>query len=80
LVRSGPSCASQQIAMLDFRFGSKADIGLPPVDVRYSPKSGHDLKPALPPRLVQKPFCLRVTPHRANVLQVRVTLDDPSPS
>jgi hypothetical protein len=23
------------------RFGSKADIGLSPVDVRYSPKSGH---------------------------------------
>jgi hypothetical protein len=25
----------------NFRFGSKADIGLSPVDVRYSPKSGH---------------------------------------
>ena len=23
------------------RFGSKADIGLSPIDVRYSPKSGH---------------------------------------
>jgi hypothetical protein len=26
---------------LDFRFGSKADIGLPPVDVRFTAKSGH---------------------------------------
>jgi hypothetical protein len=26
---------------LDVRFGSKADIGLPAIDVRYSPKSGH---------------------------------------
>jgi hypothetical protein len=25
----------------DVRFGSKADIGLPPVDVRFTPKSGH---------------------------------------
>jgi hypothetical protein len=34
-------CALQQIRRVDFRFGSKADIGLVPVDVRYSPKSGH---------------------------------------
>jgi hypothetical protein len=27
--------------MPNVRFGSKADIGLAPVDVRYSPKSGH---------------------------------------
>jgi hypothetical protein len=25
----------------DVRFGSKADIGLLAIDVRYSPKSGH---------------------------------------
>jgi hypothetical protein len=25
----------------DVRLGSKADIGLPPVDVRFTPKSGH---------------------------------------
>jgi hypothetical protein len=25
----------------DVRFGSKADIGLPPGDVRFAPKSGH---------------------------------------
>jgi hypothetical protein len=28
---------------LDVRFGSKADIGLPSVDVRFTPKSGHQL-------------------------------------
>src|SRR6516162_580590 len=27
--------------VVDFRFGSKADIGLAPVDVRSTPKSGH---------------------------------------
>jgi hypothetical protein len=27
--------------LVDFRFGSKADIGLAPVDVRFTPKSGH---------------------------------------
>jgi len=27
--------------MLDFRFGSKADIGACPRDVRFTPKSGH---------------------------------------
>ena len=30
-----------RLALGDVRFGSKADIGLLPVDVRYSPKSGH---------------------------------------
>ena len=25
----------------DVRFGSKADIGAPPVDVRFTPESGH---------------------------------------
>jgi hypothetical protein len=30
----------------DARFGSKADIGLPAIDVRYSPKSGHPKWPA----------------------------------
>jgi hypothetical protein len=25
----------------DVCYGSKADIGLPAIDVRYSPKSGH---------------------------------------
>jgi hypothetical protein len=33
--------ASQQIWMTDVRFGSKADIGLVAVDVRFTPKSGH---------------------------------------
>jgi hypothetical protein len=28
-------------AMADVCFGSKADIGLPPIDVRFTPKSGH---------------------------------------
>jgi len=28
---------------LNVRFGSKADMGLAAVDVRYSPKSGHGL-------------------------------------
>jgi hypothetical protein len=28
-------------AIRDVRFGSKADIGLSPVDVRHSPKGGH---------------------------------------
>jgi hypothetical protein len=31
----------QQKWSLDFRFGSKADIGIPAIDVRYFPKSGH---------------------------------------
>jgi hypothetical protein len=30
----------------DARFGSKADIGLPAIDVCYSPKSGHPKWPA----------------------------------
>jgi len=33
--------AWQQSSGPNVRFGSKADVGLPPVDVRYSPKSGH---------------------------------------
>jgi hypothetical protein len=28
-------------APADVRFGSKADIGLPAIDIRYTPKSGH---------------------------------------
>jgi hypothetical protein len=35
------SFASQQIMVLDFRNGSKADIELAPVDVRFTPESGH---------------------------------------
>jgi hypothetical protein len=35
--------ARQQSQAADVRFGSKADIGLPVIDVRYSPKSGHQL-------------------------------------
>jgi hypothetical protein len=27
--------------LANVRFGSKADIGLPAVDVRFTPKSGH---------------------------------------
>jgi hypothetical protein len=34
-------CASQQKGVLDFRFGSKAAIGLALVDVRFTPESGH---------------------------------------
>jgi len=30
-----------KLALSNVRFGSQADIGLTPVDVRYSPKSGH---------------------------------------
>jgi len=40
------------------RFGSKADIGLSPVDVRYSPKSGHGRV------LTECPLCAR-SGHRA---------------
>jgi hypothetical protein len=36
-----PFCASQQNGVSDFRFGSKADIALAPVDVRFAPNSGH---------------------------------------
>jgi hypothetical protein len=28
-------------ALSNVRFGSKADIGLPAIDVRFTPKSGH---------------------------------------
>jgi hypothetical protein len=34
--------ASHQIAASDVRFGSKADIGSAPVDVRFTPESGHE--------------------------------------
>jgi hypothetical protein len=33
--------AQQQFLETDVRFGSKADIGLALVDVRFTPKSGH---------------------------------------
>src|SRR6516165_2321587 len=37
----GLCCAAQQILHAKCRDGSKADIGLAPVDVRFTPKSGH---------------------------------------
>jgi hypothetical protein len=37
------SCAGQQNQLADVRFGSKADIEAPSPDVRFTPKSGHDL-------------------------------------
>jgi len=37
----GAVCASQQNSGADVRFGSKADIGARPSDVRFTPKSGH---------------------------------------
>ena len=42
--------ALQQIEALDFRFGSKADIEATPSDVRFTPKSGHRLRPSGCPR------------------------------
>jgi uncharacterized protein with GYD domain len=36
-----PSTISAWVCRAHVRFGSKADIGLPPVDVRFTPKSGH---------------------------------------
>jgi len=33
--------AQQQSSGPNVRFGSKADIGVPPIDVRFTPKSGH---------------------------------------
>jgi hypothetical protein len=33
--------AQQQFQTADVRFGSKADIGVTPIDVRFTPKSGH---------------------------------------
>jgi hypothetical protein len=33
--------ARQQCRAAHVRFGSKADIGFPPVDVRFTPKSRH---------------------------------------
>jgi hypothetical protein len=38
---SGAPCASQQISAADVCFGSKADIGSPAIDVRFTPNSGH---------------------------------------
>ena len=35
------SCAGQQNQLANVRFGSKADIGAPPIDVRFTPESGH---------------------------------------
>jgi hypothetical protein len=32
-------------SLAQVRFGSKADIGLPPVDVRFTTESGHQLSP-----------------------------------
>src|SRR6516165_1489963 len=34
-------CASQHKLVADVRFGSKADIGAPSADVRFTPNSGH---------------------------------------
>src|SRR5215468_4713510 len=36
-------CASQQNVARDFRFGSKADIAVRPIDVRFAPESRHQL-------------------------------------
>jgi hypothetical protein len=36
-----PRLCVTAIRSLNVRFGSKADIGSPPVDVRFTPKSGH---------------------------------------
>src|SRR5215469_15078632 len=36
--------AWQQFFETDVRFGSKADIERPPIDVRFTPKSGHSLQ------------------------------------
>jgi hypothetical protein len=33
--------ALQKSRTADVRFGSKADIRLPPIDVRFTPESGH---------------------------------------
>jgi hypothetical protein len=33
--------AAQQVLKVDVRLGSKADIEVPPADVRFTPKSGH---------------------------------------
>jgi hypothetical protein len=33
--------ALQTSWIADVRFGSKADIGAPPINVRFTPKSGH---------------------------------------
>jgi hypothetical protein len=35
------SSAAQQSVAADVRFGPKADIGACPLDVRFTPKSGH---------------------------------------
>jgi hypothetical protein len=40
-VSSGSVCFSNSA---NVRFGSKADIGLAPVDVRFTPESGHSLR------------------------------------
>jgi hypothetical protein len=40
-IRQNPTFARQGGNSFNVRFGSKADIGLSHIDVRYSPKSGH---------------------------------------
>jgi hypothetical protein len=46
-------CAAQQYQVPDVRFGSKADIGLPAIDVRFTPKSGHSSEAELAERSQQ---------------------------
>jgi hypothetical protein len=41
----------QFFATREVRFGSKADVGWPPVDVRFTPESGHRLA------LAECPLC-----------------------
>src|SRR5262245_38033186 len=38
--------ASRQIWITNVRFGSKAAIAAPPINVRFAPKSGHQIRTA----------------------------------
>ena len=51
---------------VNVRFGSKADIGSSPVDVRYAPKSGHQFGLELKGRQHLVPNCIRRTQGAAN--------------
>jgi len=60
-------CASEHNRLLDFRLGSKADVGLALVDVRFTPKSRHSSA------LVQCPLSAK---SRHSALRQRMTLFD----
>jgi hypothetical protein len=68
----GSCCASQQIGARDFRHRSKADIGSAPVDVRFTPESGHQRHYSITSSAVASSVCGNVTSSVFAVLRFRI--------